>query len=211
SFLDVWDDNGAAIFNYDARNTGTETISYHARLNPTVAGIPAEGPAYAHPEIAEGTLSFEVKECLYKVLMVYLLKAGNASVIGYMDETELAMKSAGTLDGDGDFEFQQTVYGTGCGTSFTVIRVPTHISGTVKQVKTGGDPNAGVDLQFEYGKAETTFTAVCPYAGKDSKSHNIDAATLGVKSVHFPVDGGVKLFYPSLGGKFMVIVTQEVK
>ncbi len=213
SSLDLGAHNGAAIFYYDAQDIGTETITASASLNPTDStGTPLTGPGFFHQKIADAKLQFQVKECAYKVTLVYSLKASIADVIAYMDETELTRNKDGTLEGTGSFDFQQTVYGTGCGTQFTAFSVPSHITGTVKPITSlAGDPHAGLTLQFKYGAATDTFTAVCPIAGKDAASHNIDVATLGVLGVNVPADGGVKLFSPKLGGKFMVVVTQEVK
>ncbi len=213
SSIDQGAHNGAAIFYYNAKDTGTETITATATQNLTfLDGTPMTGSGFAHPPIGVAKLQFEVKECTYKVSLVYSLKASIANVIAYMGETELTSNPDGTLEGDGSFDFQQTVYGTGCGTQFTAFSVPTHITGTVKPITSvAGDPNAGLNLKFAYGAAETTFSAVCPIAGKGSASHNIDVATLGVLGARVPQGGGYQLFNPKLGGKFVVMVTQEVK
>jgi hypothetical protein len=194
-------------FPYNAQETGEETITYQAFLNPTTpSGGVLTGPGTAHPEIAEGSVKLEVKECQYSIFMSFWLDISVTSIMGYMDETPLTRNKDGTYEGDGEFEFQQFVKSGPCGTDFAVIHVPTHITGTVNQ-----DLNL-LDLKWEYGKAVNTLDYSCPIKGGGITSANIDVgARLGVTSGRFPLDGGVELYLPAIGGRFLVIVNREVK
>ncbi len=196
-YLDIPENDPEGVAYYDAQNIGHETIAYTAYEKTILTS-----DAGVQPQIAEGHLEFDVKECPYTVTLVYALQSGSVTVSGIMAEVRLARNKDGTYEADGPFEFQQMLNAP-CPNDFTGFDAPTHITGTVDSAK------RELNLKFKYSPGTTTFTVTCPIVGSRSASHSNDPTSLGVTNASFPLEGGFKVFPAALGGQFMVAVNQE--
>lgn len=201
-YIDVLENGGEGVVVYDAQNVGQEHIAYTAYQKTVLSPDAGSQP---QPEIAQGSLSFSVKECLYTVTLAYTFTFPLGTVFGLTDDVPLTKNKAGTLEGDDPFEFQQIVDVSPCVASFSAVTSPTHITGTVDKAK------HELTLNFKYADAKTSITATCPIAGTSSASHTINPASLGVTAVTFPEEGGARAFPASLGGKFTIIVNRTIK
>lgn len=200
SYVEVPASDPVAVFTYDAKNLGQETIAYTAYEKAVLSADAGSGQL----QIGEGHLDFEVKDCQYTVTLVYSLPTGPLNITAIMSEVPLHRNNDGTFEADGPFEFQQMVPSP-CPNNFTLMTAPTHITGKIDNAK------RQLNLEFRYSPGTSTFTVTCPIVGTMSFTNAHDPTILGVTSAHFPLEGGFKAFAPALGGQFMVAVNRTVK
>jgi hypothetical protein len=211
----LYTSGGVGVFTYRAQQTGQEKLNFGWTdfIRPD---FPLNNPS--HEDIVDGIritgdteFPFEVKECAYKVSLVYkgtFASAGTSGAgIGLRLDTKLVKNENGTFEGSGSFVMEQNRNVPSCVFSLDDFQAPTRITGTILE-------NTGeLQLTFDLGKGTYSASGACPGAGGSSSSHTVDVAQLtGVRSVKFPSWGGTKQLetpkIPAWTTRFTIIVEE---
>jgi hypothetical protein len=190
-----------ATFNFIPTSTGEYNLFFSSQAGPpSLTQVPRS--------YARGVLEIDVKRCKYTAEMIYDLRwdVGSDSMVigtGIMDEVTVEPDEDGNLHGEGALVYNQIITGfPECALSWTSLTSDVTITG-----QADGDQ---IDLNFAFGDASVTGTAICPEATV-SGTQNLNPGSGFASSLTFPSEGGV-MTYPSpnpVGGTVYVIVTHE--